>query len=142
MDPMSIIGVFTIAFGISITYATVLLMRTREAYVDRTTSPDSVAIGLRETAAAATGAGLVMIAALIPFAATDLLNVRAFGIGVAVAILLDTVIARPVLLPAAVAVLGDAGWWPTRRPPSATPAPADDDAAWPAPPASPIGARR
>ena len=47
-----------------------------------------------------------MVAALIPFAVTDLINVRAFGIGVATAILLDTIIVRPVLLPAAIAVLG------------------------------------
>lgn len=144
MDPMSIIGVFTIAFGISITYATLLIMRTREAYVDPRTSGDAVTLGLRETAAPATGAGLVMIAALVPFAATDLINVRAFGIGVAVAILLDTAIVRPVLLPAAIAVLGRAGWWPTRQPPAAAGTPADDEAVWPPlpTPAGPIEARR
>jgi hypothetical protein len=69
--------------------------------------------GLRETAAATTGAGLLMIAAVIPFATTDLINVRELGIGVAVTILLDILIVRPVLLPAAEAVLGRFGWWPT-----------------------------
>ena len=78
-------------------------------------------MGLAQTAAAATGAGLVMVAALIPFATTSLLNVRAFGIGVAIAILLDILIVRPVLLPAAIAVLGRRGWWPTQT--SATPQP-------------------
>jgi uncharacterized membrane protein YdfJ with MMPL/SSD domain len=56
-----------------------------------------------------------MIAALIPFATTDLINLRAFGIGVAVAVLLDVLIARPVLLPAAETLLGRYGWWPTSR---------------------------
>jgi RND superfamily putative drug exporter len=121
MDPMSIIGVFTVVFGISVTYATLLLMRTRDAYVTAGSAGGPVAVALRDTAAPATGAGLVMIAALIPFATTDLLNVRAFGIGVAVAILLDTVVVRPVLLPAAISVLGRVGWWPTS--PSAPPGP-------------------
>lgn len=113
MDPMSIIGIFTVVFGVSVTFAALLLMRTRERYVADGGSGDAVATGLRETAAAATGASLVMVAALFGFATTELINVRQFGIGVAVAILLDVLLVRPVLLPAAEAVLGRYGWWPT-----------------------------
>ena len=116
LDPPTVLGIFTVVFSIAIVFSTLLLMRTREAYVKGDGSRGSVAIGLRETAAPATGAGLVMIAALIPFAATDLINVRQFGIGVAVAILLEVLIVRPVLLPAAEAVLGRFGWWPTKAP--------------------------
>lgn len=114
LDPMSIIGTFTVVFAITMTWATLLLTRTREAFVTDGRGREAIRVGLRETAAAATGAGLVMVAALVPFTATDLLNVRAFGIGVAVAILLDTLIVRPVLLPAAGAVLGRSAWWPTK----------------------------
>jgi RND superfamily putative drug exporter len=57
-----------------------------------------------------------MIAALIPFSTSDLINLRVFGMGVALAVLLDVVLARPVLLPAAEAVLGRFGWWPTSTP--------------------------
>jgi len=81
----------------------------------------AVRIGLRETAAAATGAGLVMVASLIPFLTTSFVNVRQFGIGVAVAVLLDVLLVRPVLLPAAEVVLGRFGWWPTSGPPEPTP---------------------
>ena len=54
-----------------------------------------------------------MIAALIPFATTQLVNVRELGVGVAAAILINVLLFRPVLLPAAEAVLGRFGWWPT-----------------------------
>jgi len=114
LDPMTVIGTFTIAFSISVIFATLLLMRIREAFVATGDPAAAVTTGLRQTAAPATGAGLVMLAAVIPFAATGLLNVRAFGIGVAIAILLDVLIVRPVLLPAAAALLGQRGWWPTR----------------------------
>lgn len=116
LDPITIISVFTIAFSISVVFSTVLLMRTREEFVSSSGSRAAVRRGLRETAAASTGAGLLMVAALIPFSLTDLLNVRALGLGVAFAVLLDVLIVRPVLIPAAEAVLGRAGWWPTTAP--------------------------
>jgi len=122
LDPITIISVFTVAFGINTVFSTVLLMRTREAYVASAGGRAAVRKGLRDTAAASTGAGLLMVAALIPFSTTDLLNIRALGIGVAVAVLLDVVIMRPVLLPAAEAVLGRYGWWPTVAPRPSEPA--------------------
>jgi RND superfamily putative drug exporter len=115
MDPVTIVGIFAVAFSVSIINSTVLLTRTREAYVADGSRRRSVTTALGQTAAATTGAGLVSAAALIPFATTDLINVRQYGVGVAIAILLDIVILRPVLLPAAEAVLGRLGWWPTRR---------------------------
>jgi RND superfamily putative drug exporter len=116
LDPMTIIGIFTIAFSVTVIYATLLLMRTREVVLTEGPGLHAVRAGLRETAAAATGTGLVMVAALIPFATTSFINVREFGIGVATAVLLDIVILRPVLLPAAEAALGRFGWWPTSGP--------------------------
>ena len=123
LDPMSILGIFTVAFGVSVTYSALLLMGTREVYIAGQGVKDAVRTGLRQSAAATTGAGLVMVAALIPFATTNLINVRQFGIGVAVAVLLDVVIVRPVLLPAAEAVLGRAGWWPSSPPAPSKPPP-------------------
>lgn len=119
LDPLTIISVFAAAVGLSIVFTTILLMRTREEYIANPGNRHAVRVGLRETAAAATGAGLVMVAALIPFATTDFINIRVLGIGIAVAVLLDVAIMRPVLLPAAEAVLGRYGWWPTQGVPRA-----------------------
>ncbi|HLY48426.1 MAG TPA: MMPL family transporter [Solirubrobacteraceae bacterium] len=113
LDPITVISVFTVAFAISVAFSTILLMRTREEYVGSNGSDGAVRRGLRDTAAASTGAGLLMVAALIPFSLTDLLNIRALGIGVAFAVLLDVLVVRPVLLPAAEKVVGRFGWWPT-----------------------------
>jgi putative drug exporter of the RND superfamily len=124
LDPVTIISVFTIAFSITVVFSTILLMRTREVYVAAPGNRAAVRTGLRETAAASTGAGLLMVAAIIPFAITDLLNIRALGIGVAFAVLLDVLIVRPVLMPAAEAVLGRYAWWPTRAPVEEVTAPA------------------
>ena len=145
LDPITIISVFTLAFAISVTFSTLLLMRTREAFVSGRGAHEAARIGLRETAAASTGAGLAMVAALIPFSTTELLNVRALGIGVAVAVLLDVLIVRPVLLPAAAAAIGRRGWWPTSperptQPASQSEEPTRPVVPVPGPPSVPSGA--
>jgi len=48
--------------------------------------------------------------------------VRQIGVGVGVAIIIDALIVRPVLLPAAVEVLGRWSWWPTGRDAATAPA--------------------
>ena len=108
-------------------YEVALLYRIREAFLATGDARGAVRTGLRETAGAATGAAAVMLAAVIPFAMVDLLSVQVFGVGVAIAILLDALIVRPVLLPAAASLLGRWSWWPLSReappsPPRAAPA--------------------
>jgi RND superfamily putative drug exporter len=113
LDPMSIIGIFSVIFGVSLVYLVVLLARTREEIVKGADVDGALDTALRKTAAASTGSGLLMIAALIPFATTELMTVRTFGVGMAIAIALDAFLVRPVLLPAAVEVMGRWSWWPT-----------------------------
>src|SRR6185312_6121555 len=113
LDPMSIIGIFTAVFGISLVFLVVLLARTREQLIAGSGVDRALDLALRRTAAASTGAGLLMIAAAVPFAVSGLLTVREFGVGVALAVALDAFLVRPVLLPAAVEALGRRAWWPT-----------------------------
>jgi RND superfamily putative drug exporter len=47
-----------------------------------------------------------MVAATVPFLFTDLLSMRQFGVAVATAVLLDALVVRPVVLPAAIELLG------------------------------------
>jgi RND superfamily putative drug exporter len=113
LDPMSVIGIFAAIFGISVTYDVLLLMRMRERLAAGDSARDALAYGLRRTAAVATGVAAVMIAVGLPFAFSELANVRQFGVGIAIAVGLNALVVRPVLLPAAAALLGRRGWWPT-----------------------------
>jgi X-X-X-Leu-X-X-Gly heptad repeat protein len=112
LDPVTIISVFTLTFGITTVFSTLLLMRARDAFLAGSDTTAAVRAGLRDTAAS-TAAGLLMIAAAIPFSLSGLRGVRELAIGVAAATLLGVLAVRPVLLPAAAAVLGRHGWWPT-----------------------------
>jgi X-X-X-Leu-X-X-Gly heptad repeat protein len=134
IDPVSIIGIFAFIFGVSMVYEVALLYRTREAFLETGDAHGAVLTGVRETAAAATGAAAVMIAAIVPFAMADLMSVQVFGVGVAIAIVLDALIVRPVLLPSAAALLGRWSWWPLSRqapPPTSTRRGTTDRQGWP-----------
>jgi RND superfamily putative drug exporter len=113
IDPMTLIETFTAVFGLSLVFLVLLLTRTREEYLATGDVQRGLSAGMRHTAAGATGVGFVMLAAVIPFASTQLILVRQLMVGVAIVVLLDVLIVRPVLMPAAVAVLGRRGWWPT-----------------------------
>lgn len=133
IDPISIIGIFAFIFGVSMVYEVALLYRTREAFLETGDAHGAVLTGVRETAAAATGAAAVMVAAIVPFAMADLMSVQVFGVGVAIAIVLDALIVRPVLLPAAASLLGRWSWWPLSRqapPPGSTRRGTTDGVRW------------
>jgi RND superfamily putative drug exporter len=113
IDSLQVIETFAAVFGIALVYELLLLYRTRELFVQTGRPHEALAHGLRETAGAATGAAAVMVAAIVPFAMSGLFNLR-LTVGLAIAILLDALIVRPVLLPAAVQLLGSRAWWPTK----------------------------
>jgi putative drug exporter of the RND superfamily len=122
LDPMTIIAAFATIFAMTMLYEVQLLARTRELFVARGDAKVAIGGGLHRTAAAATGAAVAMIAAIVPFATSDLVMVRQLGVAAGTAILLDALVVRPVLLPAAAELLGDRSWWPTRPAPPAPPA--------------------
>lgn len=52
-----------------------------------------------------------MIAVFTAFAVNDFVILKQFGVGLAIAVLIDATIVRLVLLPAAMRLFGLATWW-------------------------------
>jgi len=102
---------FAILFGLSMDYHVFLLTRIRERYDHTHDNAGSVAYGVRATAGLITGAAAIMIAVFSGFAMGDLVMMQQFGLGLAVAIFLDATVIRIVLVPASMALLGDANWY-------------------------------
>src|SRR5690606_16242780 len=67
--------------------------------------------GLGVTARVITSAALIMISVFLGFVVGDDVLIKMFGIGLATAVLLDATVVRMVLVPATMALLGDANWW-------------------------------
>jgi X-X-X-Leu-X-X-Gly heptad repeat protein len=131
LDPVTVIAIFAATFGITAFFEMALLNRTREEFL-RTGEPHiALRVGLRDTAGATTAAAVAMLAAVVPFLFETIIQVRQIGIALAIVVILDGFIVRPVLLPAAVELLGRWCWWPTSRhaphpePPTASRVPLD-----------------
>ena len=102
---------FAILFGLSMDYEVFLLSRIKEEY-DRTGDNGlAVADGLSATARVITAAALIMVTVFGSFILGDQRVVKEFGLGLAIAVLIDASIVRMVLVPATMELLGDANWW-------------------------------
>ncbi|MEO1064120.1 MAG: MMPL family transporter [Actinomycetota bacterium] len=102
---------FAILFGLSMDYEVFLLSRVREEYVATGDNDASVIRGLSSTARVITSAALIMISVFSGFVLGDDPITKMFGLGLAVAILVDATIVRVVLVPATMTLMGDANWW-------------------------------
>jgi RND superfamily putative drug exporter len=102
---------FTVLFGLSMDYEVFLLSRVREAWVHSGDAKVAVVSGLGSTGKVITSAALIMIAVFLGFAADPDVTVKTAGVGMAVAVLIDATLVRLVLAPAAMTLLGRAGWW-------------------------------
>jgi RND superfamily putative drug exporter len=109
---------FCVLFGLSMDYEVFLLSRVREAYLETGDNRASVASGLQRSGRIITGAALIVVVVTISFVSAEIVLVKALGLGIAVAVLLDATIVRALLVPATMRLLGDVNWWlprPVRR---------------------------
>jgi RND superfamily putative drug exporter len=92
-------------------YEVFLLSRVREEYVRTGDSHQSVVDGLASTARVITSAALIMMSVFGAFLLTPDVEVKMFAVGLTVAVLVDATVVRMVLVPATMALMGDANWW-------------------------------
>jgi RND superfamily putative drug exporter len=102
---------FSVLFGLSMDYQVFVMSRIRERFDDGATTTDAVAGGVASTARIITGAALIIVVVFTGFAAGQLVMFQQMGFGIAVALLLDATVIRSVVLPSALAVLGDRSWY-------------------------------
>jgi RND superfamily putative drug exporter len=102
---------FAILFGLSMDYEVFLLSRVREEYLRTRDNTASVVTGIASTARVITSAALIMICVFLGFVFGADPVIKMMGLGLATAVLVDATIVRVVLVPATMALMGDANWW-------------------------------
>ena len=102
---------FAIVFGLSMDYEVFLLSRIKEEYDRTRDNATAVADGLAATARVITAAALIMFCVFFAFVLGDDRQLKLFGLGLAIAVLIDATLVRMVLVPATMELLGDRNWW-------------------------------
>ncbi|MCL6732905.1 MMPL family transporter [Streptomyces neyagawaensis] len=132
---------FCLAFGLSMDYGVFLLSRIKEEQERTLDHKAAVVEGIRSTGGVITAAALVLSVVMVAIGTSRITNTKMLGLGVALAILMDAMVIRTLLVPAVLSLTGRATWWapgPLRRlharfgireggPAPAAPAPAASD---------------
>jgi RND superfamily putative drug exporter len=102
---------FAVVFGLSMDYEVFLLSRVKEEWSRTHDSHRSVANGLAATARVITAAAAIMVFVFGSFLLESDRVIKLFGLGLAIAVLLDATVVRLLLVPATMELLGDKNWW-------------------------------
>jgi len=78
----------------------------------------SVAVGLEQTGRIVTAAAALLAVVFIAFGTSEITFIKLFGVGLALAVIMDATLIRATLVPAFMRLAGEANWWapgPLRR---------------------------
>ncbi|NED95529.1 MMPL family transporter [Phytoactinopolyspora alkaliphila] len=109
---------FAIAFGLAMDYQVFMLSRIREEYERTGDNVTAVATGLERIGRIVTAAAVLISIVFLAFLFSEITLMKAFGVGLPLAVLLDATLIRGALLPATMRLGGRVTWWapaPLRR---------------------------
>ncbi|HET9094007.1 MAG TPA: MMPL family transporter [Solirubrobacteraceae bacterium] len=119
VEPWIPVIMFAVVFGLSMDYEVFLVSRIREEWVHRGDASEAVADGIAFTGRVITAAAAIMVCVFLSFMLGDERSIKEFGFGLAIAVFLDALVVRCVMLPATLQLLGDTTWrlpgWLDRR---------------------------
>lgn len=103
--------VFLVALGVD--YSIMLISRIRE---EKKQLPikEAVRAGVGKTGVVISSAGLILAATFAVLITQPVMELRVFGVAVAIGVLIDTFIVRPIAIPALIVLLGKYSFWPQK----------------------------
>ncbi|MEV0000104.1 MMPL family transporter [Streptomyces sp. NPDC050848] len=109
---------FCVAFGLSMDYGVFLLSRIKEEYDETGDHDHAVRFGLRRTGGLITAAAVILAVVMVAIGTSRVTNTKMLGLGVALAVLMDAMVVRSLLVPSVMKLTGRLTWWapgPLRR---------------------------
>ncbi|MFE6283351.1 MMPL family transporter [Streptomyces sp. NPDC057877] len=109
---------FCVAFGLSMDYGVFLLSRIKEEYDHTGDHQQAVRHGLQRTGGLITAAAVILAVVMVAIGTSRVANTKMLGLGIALAVLMDAMVVRSLLVPAVMRLTGRATWWapaPLRR---------------------------
>ncbi len=102
---------FVFLFGLSMDYHVFILSRIAELRAGGRSTADAIVGGISTSAGVVTSAAVIMVAVFSILATLSVIQLQILGVGMAAAVLIDATIVRGILLPAALALLGERAWY-------------------------------
>ncbi|MFD4325711.1 MMPL family transporter [Nocardioides sp. NPDC058538] len=102
---------FAIVFGLSMDYEVFLISRMREEWLRSGDAQEAVREGLAHTGGVITAAAAIMLVVFGAFWFSPDRMLQEMGFVMAVAVLLDAVVVRCLVVPAVMRLLGPGAWW-------------------------------
>jgi RND superfamily putative drug exporter len=102
---------FAILFGLSMDYEVFLLTQMKEHFKETGDARAAVVQGVANTGRVITSAAAIMVCVFTSFVLVSDPVVKEFGVGLAVAIAIDSTLVRCLLVPAVMVLLGEKAWW-------------------------------
>ncbi|MBV9041145.1 MAG: MMPL family transporter [Acidimicrobiia bacterium] len=118
LDTSTPVLMFCIAFGLSMDYEVFLLSRIKEEHDVSHDNVKSVAVGLEQTGRIVTAAAALLAVVFVAFGTSEIEFIKLFGLGLALAVVMDATLIRATLVPAFMRLAGEVNWWapaPLRR---------------------------
>jgi RND superfamily putative drug exporter len=107
---------FCFMFGLSMDYEVVMLSRIKEVWDETGDNNLAIERGLAASAGLVTSGAMIMLVIFIAFSTSELQFIKQIGIGLGIAVLIDTTLIRMILLPSTMRMFGRWNWWsPGRR---------------------------
>ncbi|WP_410600642.1 MMPL family transporter [Amycolatopsis sp. lyj-90] len=103
--------IFAIVFGLSMDYEVFLVSRMHEEWRRTGDARHAVREGLASTGGVITAAAVIMILVFGAFLLNPDRMLAQFGLGLAVAVLVDAFVIRCLVVPAVMRLLGERAWW-------------------------------
>jgi uncharacterized membrane protein YdfJ with MMPL/SSD domain len=111
IDATQPILIFAIAFGLSMDYAVFLLSRIKEQYDKSQNTNEAIALGVEKTGPIITSAALLLLVVIVAFSTAKIPLMKQIGVGLGLAVAMDAVVIRMLLVPATMHLLGKYNWW-------------------------------
>ncbi len=111
IDATQPILIFAIAFGLSMDYAVFLLSRIREEYNRSGDNDGAIALGIQKTGPIITSAAVLLVVVIASFGTGEIPLMKQIAVGLGLAVIIDAIVIRMLLVPATMHLLGGYNWW-------------------------------
>jgi RND superfamily putative drug exporter len=108
LTPILVIGIL---FGLAMDYQVFLVSRMHEAHSHGVGPLDAIRTGFRQAAPVVVAAALIMFSVFAGFVPAGETTIKMIAFALAAGIIFDAFVVRMLLVPAALALLGERAWW-------------------------------